>query len=335
MAHEQRLRLGMVGCGAIAGWHLEAIAKAAHRTDVTAVIDVRGERAVALAAKTNAKPYTDLEEALRTDAFDAALVMVPHDRHEAVATAVLKAGRHLLLEKPMAPTLDACARILAAAKEAGTIFMVAENAQYWPEVVTAKNLVEAGAIGEVITARSWHCAPPMDEFYRGDDPWRLSAGATGGGIAIDTGSHWLRPLRMWLGEIDEVVAVTGRVMDDMEGESLCRALCRFGGGVVASFDALLSPGPAAPVAPFQLTGTKGEIVVEHGRVLLYDGTEARGSAHGGGNYFMSYQAQIADFEATVLDGTAPAAPAEFALGELRAALAMYRSAQSGRWESVW
>ena len=52
----------------------------------------------------------------------------------------------------------------------------------------------------------------------------------------------------------------------MEGESLCRALCRFDGGVVASFDALLSPGPAAPVAPFQLTGTQGEIVVEHGRV---------------------------------------------------------------------
>jgi len=335
VAHEQRLRLGMVGCGAIARWHLEAIAKAAGRTDVTAVVDVRAERVEALAAMTGARPYTDVAEALRADVFDAALVMVPHDRHEAVATAVLKAGRHLLLEKPMAPTLDACTRILAAAAESGTVFMVAENAQYWPEVMTAKRLVEEGAIGDVITARSWHCAPPMDEFYRGDDPWRLSAGATGGGIAIDTGSHWLRPLRMWLGEVTEVVAVTGRVIDTMEGESLCRALCRFDGGVVASFDALLSPGPTAPVAPFQLTGTRGEIVVEHGRVRVYDGTEGRGVVHGGGNYFMSYEAQIADFEAAILDGAEPAASAEYALGELRAALAMYRSALSGRWESVW
>jgi UDP-N-acetyl-2-amino-2-deoxyglucuronate dehydrogenase len=325
----------MIGCGAIARWHLEAIGRAANRTDVTAVIDVRAERADALAAVTGARPFADVEEALRSDVFDAALVMVPHDRHETVATAVLKAGRHLLLEKPMAPTLDACARILAAAEQAGTVFMVAENAQYWPEVVTAKRLVEEGAIGDVITARSWHCAPPMDEFYRGDDPWRLSAGATGGGIAIDTGSHWLRPLRMWLGEIKEVVAVTGRVIEAMEGESLCRSLCRFDSGVVASFDALLSPGPAAPVAPFQLTGTAGEIVVEHGRVLLYDGTEGRGVLHGGGNYFMSYEAQIADFEAAILDGAIPAASAEHAVGELRAALAMYRSAQSGRWESVW
>jgi predicted dehydrogenase len=325
----------MVGCGAIARWHLEAIGRAAVRTDVTAVVDVLPERAHALASATGAEPYTDIEDALDADAFDAALVMVPHDRHEAAAVAVLTAGRHLLLEKPMAPTLEACGRILAAAHKAGTVFMVAENAQYWPEVLTAKRLVEEGAIGDVITARSWHCAAPMEEFYQGEDPWRLSAVATGGGIAIDAGSHWLRPLRMWLGEIKDVVAATARPVDAMEGESLCRALCRFDTGVVASFDAILSPGPTAPVAPFQLTGTRGEIVVEHGRVVLHDGSEVRGMVIGGGNYFKSYEAQIADFEAAVLDGVTPAASAEYALGELRAALAMYRSAQTGRWESVW
>lgn len=334
MAKRERVRLAMVGCGAIARWHLEAIARGATRTDVTAVVDVVPAKAAALASATGAQAFSDVEEALCADAFDAALVMVPHDRHEAVATSVLKAGRHLLLEKPMAPTLEACRRILAAAELAGTTFMVAENAQYWPEVVTTKRLVAEGAIGEVITARSWHCAPPMDEFYGGDDPWRLSATAAGGGIAIDTGSHWLRPLRMWLGEIDEVVAVTARPVPAMEGESLCRALCRFDTGVVASFDAVLSPGPVAPVAPFQLTGTLGEIVVEHGRVLVYDGGGRR-AVDGGGNYFTSYEAQIADFEAAVLDERAPAASAEFALGEVRAALAMVRSAQTGRWESVW
>ena len=76
-------------------------------------------------------------------------------------------------------------------------------------------------------------------------------------------------------------------------------------------------------------------MVEHGRVVLYDGSGRPGQSCGGGNYFTSYEAQIADFEAAVLDGAAPAASAAYALGELRAALAMYRSAQSGRWESVW
>jgi len=333
----ERLRLGMIGCGAIARWHLAAIRQSARRTDVTAVVDVVPARADAFGEAAGAKAYHELAAALDDDAFDAALVMVPHDRHEEVATAVLGTGRHLLLEKPMATTVEACDRILAAARRTRAVFMVAENAQYWPEVLEAKRLLEQGAIGDVVTARSWHCAPPMDEFYQGDDPWRLSVHATGGGVAIDTGSHWLRPLRMWLGELVDVVATTGRPLQSMEGESLCRALCRFDSGVVASFDVVLPPGPTAPVAPFQLTGTKGEIVVEHGRVRLFDEAHPSGmvAADGAGNYFTSYESQIADFEGAVLDGTPPAARAEYAVGELRGALAMYRSAQSGRWEAVW
>ena len=71
--------------------------------------------------------------------------MLPHDLHEAAVLRCFEAGRHVLLEKPMAPTLDACERILAAARQAGTVFMVAENAQYWPEVVRARDAIRAGA----------------------------------------------------------------------------------------------------------------------------------------------------------------------------------------------
>jgi UDP-N-acetyl-2-amino-2-deoxyglucuronate dehydrogenase len=327
--------LGLVGCGAIAQWHLRAIARGVTRTDVTAVVDVDSGRADALAAASGAVAYTDLMAALDADVFDAALVMVPHHLHEAVATTLLGAGCHLLLEKPMAPTVDACDRILATADKAGTIFMVAENAQYWPEVLTARGLLQDGSIGEVVTARSWHCAPPLDEFYGGSEPWRFSATSAGGGVAVDTGSHWLRPLRMWLGELQETIAVTARPMTSMEGESLCRALCRFESGVVASFDVILTPGIAAPLPLFQLTGTAGEIVVDYGRVTLYNHDHPGGNEVGRGNYFGSYAAQIADFERVVLDGNPPAATARYAVGELRGALAMYRSAESGRWEPVW
>ena len=66
---------------------------------------------------------------------------MPHHLHEPVAVEALGAGLHVLLEKPLAPTLDACDRILAAADAAGTVFMVAENAQYWPEVLTVRDLI--------------------------------------------------------------------------------------------------------------------------------------------------------------------------------------------------
>ena len=107
--------------------------------------------------------------------------------------------------------------------------MVAENAQYWPEVLTVRDLIRDGAIGDVITARAATFFPALGDFYGGDQPWR-NRRAAGGGVVIDTGSHWLRPLRVWLGEADEVVAALGHPHPDMEGESLCRALLRFESG---------------------------------------------------------------------------------------------------------
>ncbi len=68
---------------------------------------------------------------------------------------------------------------------------------------------------------------------------------------------------------------------------------------------------------------------------LYDESDPRGTLVGQGGYLQSYEHQIAAFEAAVLDGVIPTAAAEFSLGELRGALAMYRSAASGRWEAVW
>jgi UDP-N-acetyl-2-amino-2-deoxyglucuronate dehydrogenase len=332
---ERRLRLAFVGCGAIAEWHLTALRAAAPRTEVTAAVDVDGARAAALAKETGAEAFGSIDDALAAGTFDAALIMVPHHLHEELAVAALDAGKHVLLEKPMAPTLDACDRILAAARRSTTVFAVAENAQYWPEVVLAKDLIERGAVGEVITARAWHCAPPVAEFL-GEGNWRFSLSDAGGGVAIDAGSHWLRPLRRWLGELVEVVAATGRPYAAMEGESMCRALCRFDSGVLSSFDVVLSPGSVAPLPLFQVTGSRAEIVIDVlGRVKLYDGSDPRGTVVGQGGYMQSYEHQIAAFEAAVLDGLAPDVGAEYSLGELRGALAMYRSATSRRWEPVW
>lgn len=331
----RRLRLAFVGCGAIAKWHLEAIRAAAARTEVTAAVDVDRDRALAMAKETGAEPFESFDAALDAATFDAALVMVPHRLHEELAIAVLESGRHLLLEKPMAPTLDACDRILAASRRSKTVFQVAENAQYWPEVVLTKDLVDAGTVGEVVTARAWYCTPPLDQFF-GEGHWRLSLAEAGGGVAIDAGSHWLRPLRMWLGELLEVVAATGRPYEEMEGESMCRALCRFSSGVLASFDAVIVPGTVAPLPLFQVTGTRGELVIDGiGRVKLYDGSDLRGTVVGQGGYLQSYERQIASFEAAVLDDVEPPAAPEFSLGELRGALAMARSAASGSWEAVW
>jgi predicted dehydrogenase len=112
---------------------------------------------------------------------------------------------------------------------------------------------------------------------------------------------------------------------------------RFESGVVAVFDAMLATGPIANQPLFTVTGTRGELTVEgSGWVKLFDGSDWKGTKVGEqGGYLRSYELELADFANAVARGTLPAAPARYALGELRLALAMYRSAASGRWEKVW
>jgi UDP-N-acetyl-2-amino-2-deoxyglucuronate dehydrogenase len=331
------LRTAIVGCGAISHWHLDAIDRAGVPITVTAAVDPDNAQAQRVADRTGAPAYASLTAALARRDFDAAIIAVPHHLHEPIAAEALNAGLHVMLEKPMAPTVDACERILAAARAAGTVFMVAENAQYWPEVLTVRDLVNDGAIGDVITARAATFFPALADFYGGDRPWRFDAAAAGGGVVIDTGSHWLRPLRVWLGEVQEVVAALGHPHPDMEGESLCRALLRFESGTVAAFDAMLATGAIANQPLFTVTGTKGECTVEgSGWVKLHDGTDWKGTKVGDrGGYLLSYEAELHDFAGAVLDGRPLAAPPEYALGELRLALAMYRSAETKQWERVW
>ncbi len=338
----QRIGLALVGCGAIAQWHRMALASVP-ALEIRACVDPVRERAEAMAKQTGGVPYTSLAEALAAPGVEAADVMVPHHLHEPIALEVLRAGKHLLLEKPLATSLDACERILAAARASGRVFMVGENAQYWPDVLLAKQLIESGAIGTLVTAHAHLFSPAMPEFH-GEGSWRLSRELMGGGVALDTGSHFMRPLRIWLGEIDEVVAVMERPLARMQGESLTRALFRFRSGVIANFCLLVSEGAIAPQDTFRITGSQGELTIAAG-VKLFDRSHPRGKVvqpdrpdamkDVPAGYMASYAGEFLDFARAIRDGKPLDAGPEVAVGELRIALAMERSAHSKRWEKVW
>ena len=213
--------------------------------------------------------------------------------------------------------------------------MVAENAQYWPEVLTVRDLIDDGAIGEVVTARAATFFPALGDFYGGDQPVALRPGRGGrrrgdrhrlalAAAAARSGSA--RPTRS---SPRSAIRIRG-----MEGESLCRALLRFESGVVAAFDAMLTTGAhREPAAVHRDRHARASCTVEgSGWVKLWDGTDWKGTKVGEqGGYLQSYEAELADFAAAVLHGTAPAAT-----GRVRArrAPARARDVPVGRDEAV-
>ena len=295
-----------------------------------------------MARRTGAKPFCRLEDALRSGDFSAVDIMLPHSLHEEAALLAFAAGKHVILEKPMATSVEQCARILSAARAARTVFMVAEQSRYWPDALLVRQQITNGAIGDLIAGRAFLWRPQNERSAR--SLWRNSVAATGGGVCIDGGAHWIRPLRMWFGEVQEVVAGLGKPLPEMEGESLAHGLLRFRSGVVVVLGMLVDGARAGPVEEFRVTGAGGELSIERsaegrgGRVVKYV------REHDSGVVLMSdvergrrdsFGHELDDFANAVLHGSALQAGPEDSLGELRTALAMYRSAESRQWESVW
>ena len=121
-------RIGLIGCGWIAPFHVEALSQLGRRGEIVWVADPDEEYACGLAAVTGARAITDYRTGLSD--IDCAFILVPHHLHQPVTLDCLKAGCHVLLEKPIANTLAEADSMIAAAAQAGRTFMVAYPHRY-------------------------------------------------------------------------------------------------------------------------------------------------------------------------------------------------------------
>jgi predicted dehydrogenase len=341
MAESTTLNIAFVGCGGIAWTHWRGIRQHAPRLRVTAVVDTNRDNAAAMAAQTGAEIFSSLEDALERGHFDAVDLMLPHDIHVEAAESAFAAGKHVLLEKPMGRTVAECEQIMDAARRAaarwGSVFMIAEHSQYAPSAIAVRRLIRDGTLGEILTARAMQTE--TIRYGITPRPWRYDKERMGGGVVLDGGLHWIRPLRMWLGQVDEAIAALGYPFEEMEGESLAQVLIRFTSGVVANYESTMTVYGGGPGERFRITGTHATAVVEQGqagRVLVYTNRDDPGHAvlTEGELGQDPYGLELADFAGAVLDGTDLAAGPEESIADLRVALAIYRSASSGHWEKA-
>jgi len=363
---EQTVQLAFVGCGVISAHHLDAIAAlpSPRRIDVTVVIDPNPERRSAAADAVVAKlssprplGFATLKEASEAVSesgnrlFEAVDIMVPSigALHEDVAVEALRLDVHVILEKPISNCVASAERILEAHKALAPnkVLMCAENSQYWREVVKAQELIASGAIGQVLCARAkyWESAHPALNEWAADGSYEPGAYVCEGaeGFVFDGGLHWLRPLRMLVGEVSQVVASCNKTIPHMKGPGLTQALLKFESGASGVFESVLAPGAISDQPFFQIQGSTGEIVIDGfeggARMFTIEAgvmvcTDLNEGFDGQIGWDTGYVGEMKDFASAVLEGTQPAASAHEAICDLKTMMAIMKSAKSGTWEAV-
>jgi predicted dehydrogenase len=256
------VRVGLVGTG-IGRLHAAGIAKMPELTQLAAVCGLH-ESTWAVGEQYGAGYVTNRYEDLLNDPnIDVIDLCVPPIAHLPMAVAAAEAGKHLLVEKPLARNLEEADQIITAARKADVCLMTGHNQRYYGHHAKAKTLIEAGAIGEpymiVVTV---HVHGQIDGFRR-------FLNEAGGGTLIDSGVHRFDLIRWVMGEVETLYAQTGRFLQmQMEGEDCAVVSMRFRSGAIGSFSCSWSVKGPRPEETLQIFGPKGAILTEdHTRSL--------------------------------------------------------------------
>lgn len=266
-ASSRPLRIGMIGCGEIAVQNAKAVHEAANAT-LTAVADVNEAVAQDLAGRYNAPYHTSTEELLARDDVDAVVISVPHFLHAPLAIQAAQAGKHVIVEKPMATSLAEATQMLEAANAAGVQLATLYCQRYLPYVQRAKRLIDQGALGRVLGATFLLYQDKPISYYtsgfsgRVSTDWRTSKEKSGGGILIFNMVHYLDIFRYLTGlEVVRTYGDFSALETPLETEDTISVTFRYDNQAIGSLTASSVVRGAMYQPQLRIWGTEGQMVL--------------------------------------------------------------------------
>jgi predicted dehydrogenase len=241
------LGIAIIGCGSIAKHRHAPEAAACKHTKLVALCDPVVARAEVLAAQFGGAVYTDWQHVVQLPEVDAVVVACPNYLHAPVTIAALKAGKHVLCEKPMACSADESAAMIAAAKTAGKLLMIAHNQRLAPLHIRAKQILKSGILGKVLTFRTTFAHPgPEGWSIEGVGGWFFQKEMAFVGSMGDLGVHKADLIRfLFDDEVVEVAsfveAIANKVNSTVDDNAIC--LLRMKSGAVGTLTAGWSHNP--------------------------------------------------------------------------------------------
>ena len=239
----EALKTAIVGCGKVGPLHARALSGAPESVFVAASPDnVDANREIAALYKV--KAYSDVEEMIASEGVQALTICTPHPLHALHAIKAIRAGVHVLIEKPLASSLEDCDAILNAAKAQGVKVGVISQRRFYAACARVKKAIEDGKLGRPILGSvamyGWR-----DEAYYRSDPWRGSWQGEGGGVLVNQAPHQIDLLHWYMGEVEELFGFWDNLNHPyMEVEDTAVAVLRFKNGALGNIVVSNSQNPA-------------------------------------------------------------------------------------------
>jgi predicted dehydrogenase len=337
-----RIGVAILGTGGIAEAHIFAYQKEAERARIVALVDIERARAEAAAARFGIEAVSeDYREVLKRDDVEAISVCTPPFTHVEIACEALRAGKHVLCEKPVAPTLVGLDTIDEAQKRSGRVFAGVFQLRFGRGSQHVRLLLDEGKFGRLhlgLAETLWF----RDQDYYTGVPWRGKWAMEAGGATVSQAIHLIDLLLWYFGEPVSVFAEAGVFRTPTEADDVSVAVIRFRSGAIG-----------------QITSTVSAFGEERSRVELYGselGAVSQGSAYSATSepfrlsapdpavaeeaqryaderfpwgYRVLHRGAIADFLGAIRDGRQPLAGIAVCRTALQVTAAIYKSAMTG------
>lgn len=254
------LKFALLGCGRIAKRHAELLGNAQiENAKLVAVCDKVEEKAKKIAEQFGVPYFTDMDEMLNSVDIDVVSVLTESGYHAQHVIQVAKYKKHIVVEKPMALTLDDADAMIKACDEAGSKLFVVKQNRFNVPVVKTREALESGRFGKLVlgTVRVRWCRP---QSYYDQDSWR-GTWAFDGGVLTNQASHHVDLLEWMMGEVESVHAMSSRALANIEAEDTAIVNLRFKNGALGIIEATTAVRPKDLEGSLSILGETGTVEI--------------------------------------------------------------------------
>ena len=332
-----KLGFGLMGCGVAAGFHANAIMSFDDMT-LVGVCDAHRESGETFAQKYGCTAFDSPEALLACEDIDAVCICTPSGLHAEQALAALRAGKHVLCEKPLAVTAHDAALVAKAAEGAGLTVDTVAQLRLTEGVRQLKEALAKGRLGKVTLVQLDMVYHRSDEYYA-SAPWRGTRAMDGGGALMNQGIHGMDLLLYLLGPVKRVQAAAATLVRPIETEDTAAAVLEFAHGALCTVAAATSVSPGAP-RRLRVCGSEGCVTLTEDAITEWAVAGRKAPIPTGSGYAScdrpeavpaeAHAGVLRDFADAVRAGRKPVSTAADGHNAVALIESIYRAAASGR-----